>query len=883
MQLSPGARLGQYEILAPIGEGGMGQVYRARDTKLGRDVALKVLTPSLARDPEYMARFQREAQMLASLNHPNIAQIYGMEENAIVMELVEGEHLKGPVALDKAVQIARQIAEALEAAHDKGIVHRDLKPANVKITPEGVVKILDFGLAKAPEPATSASGENSPTLTIAVTQAGLILGTAAYMAPEQAAGKPVDKRADIWAFGVVFYELLTGKRLFHGETVAHTLAAILKDPISLDAMQAPAHIRDLERRCLERDAKMRLRDIGEARIALQAPLAQDKSSTTSPPKRHAVWPWVAAAVCAAAIPLAWSLKSVPEAPLAQLEVLPPPGVSMGAPTWGQLKISPDGTMLAFTARDRGGAYRLFLRNLGLGSTIPLAGTENGKAPFWSPDSAQIGFLADGRVKRFELAGNRVVDVCEAATSTTAIWHSDGNIYISNSEHILRRVPASGGTPAPVFPPSQQGPVLSSTPATIPGEPSLLICQILGAPIQVVLVSTAGTIRKVLLPSSTFSGTPASYAVNPAGGGFLLHYKNAGELAAIPFDPHSGNFRGGETTVAHGVPVGPSWSASDNGVLAYRKVEWGGDRKLTWVDRNGTLGASIGEPGDVSAPRISPDQKSVVFTRESGTGSLLYVYNLARETTTRVSVESPMNSSAEWMPDSESVIYSAGTEALAQHALYAATGEKLLQKTGGLKPTGISRDGKWLASAAILVGSPNLVLTSLETGKNIPLGEQMRLRTHHGSFSPDGRWLLYSAFVNGRWDVFVRPVPLRILNRAEEGTAESFGQVQISPSGGNQPMWRADGKEIFYIAADGKLTAVPVEVGATGVRTGTTVSLFPTSLGVDDNFAREYDATADGKRFLLPLVPKGTQAEIPITVIVNWPRLMTKDSAKPFHW
>jgi serine/threonine-protein kinase len=407
MSLSPGDKLGPYEILAPIGAGGMGEVYRARDTKLDRDVAIKVLPAALAQDPERLARFEREAKVLAALNHPNIAQIYGLEQRALVMELVEGETLKGPLPVETALNYAKQIADALEAAHEKGITHRDLKPANIMITPAGVVKVLDFGLAAVTQPSAANEGDptNSPTLTMRATQAGMIMGTAAYMSPEQASGKPVDKRADIWSFGVVLWEMLTGHRLFDGETISHVLADVLRAPIDFDKLpkETPRAIRDLLRRCLDRDVKTRLRDIGEARIAIQrvgqAPGQPDAQVGNL---RHWLWPGIAALLLLGlGTPTVLHLREKPPAAPApvQFQISPPEK----SPANAHLYLSPDGRQLLFVGVGSDGRERLWVRALDALESRPLPGTEGSGNPslnpFWSADSRFAAFSVGGNSRR----------------------------------------------------------------------------------------------------------------------------------------------------------------------------------------------------------------------------------------------------------------------------------------------------------------------------------------------------------------------------------------------------------------------------------------------------------------------------------------------------
>ena len=448
MALNAGDKLGSYEIVAPIGAGGMGEVYRAHDSKLNRDVAVKVLPASLAKDADFLARFQREAQVLASLNHPNIAAIYGLEGNAIVMELVEGETLKGPLPLAEAMAVARQIAEALEAAHEKGIIHRDLKPGNVMVTPAGVVKVLDFGLAKSVERSAVTTGPNSPTLTMRATEAGLILGTAGYMSPEQAAGKPVDRRADIWSFGVVVWELLTGKRLFHGETVSHTLADVIKGEI--DFSQVPeGPVRDLVRRCLDRNLKNRLRDIGEARIAIE-----NYGTARSPVAGVRRWPWMVAVVSTvlAVVAGGLALRKTGEAGLAaRFEVPPPVGGRFADPgNIGGSAISPDGRTLAFIATNAKGETLLHVRSLDSLEARALPGTENAVRPFWSPDSKSLGFVGGGKLKRVEVMGGSPVALCDVPAARGGTWNEDGVILFAVLRGAgLQRIAASGGTPVPV--------------------------------------------------------------------------------------------------------------------------------------------------------------------------------------------------------------------------------------------------------------------------------------------------------------------------------------------------------------------------------------------------------------------------------------------------
>ena len=461
MHLSPGTRLGPYEILSPLGAGGMGEVYRAKDTKLKREVALKVLPEAFARDPERMARFQREAEMLAALNHPNIAAIYGFEDGALIMELVEGETLSRPLPIDTALRYARQIAEALEYAHERGVIHRDLKPANVKVTSEGVVKLLDFGLAKAIENPAARGGDpaNSPTLTLGMTAVGVIMGTAAYMSPEQAGGKTADRRADIWSFGAVLYEMLSGKRAFGGESVSDTLASVLKVDPDWNALPAatPASIRKLVRRCLAKDRKQRLQAIGEARIAIEEVLAGAPTEEASAPAaggRRSILPWAAAAGVLAIVAaigwwIAWRSTRPVDQPLLSLSVDLGPDAIVG--THITAAISPDGTRLAFPAHGPDGKTQLATRLLDQPQATLLPGTEGADDPFFSPDGQWIGFFAEGKMKKVSVRGSAVVVLCDAPAGRGAAWGEDDNIIATldgNTGVGLSRVPAAEGRRRP---------------------------------------------------------------------------------------------------------------------------------------------------------------------------------------------------------------------------------------------------------------------------------------------------------------------------------------------------------------------------------------------------------------------------------------------------
>ena len=644
MPLSVGEKLGPYEILAPIGAGGMGEVYRAKDTKLEREVAIKVLPAALAQDRERLARFEREAKVLASLNHPNIAQIYGLEESssgrALVMELVPGQTLQSLLPQDQAQRIAVQIAEALEAAHEKGIIHRDLKPANIMITPTGVVKVLDFGLAAMPQRPTDGDPTNSPTLTMQATQAGMIMGTAGYMSPEQAAGQMVDKRADIWSFGVVLWEMLVGQRMFTGSTVAHILADVLRAPVDLDKLpkETPRAVRDLLKRCLERDVKTRLRDIGEARIVIQnlgkePDLAVGAVASKSSSGRL---PWMAATAAATIVAAlaAWAWWRQPA-----LEPALPMRFSLDAPPDTEFRslyfssaISPDGRLLVFSAQKKGDATTptLWLRDMNSFTSRELPGTENGNGPFWSPDSKSIGFQADGKLKRIDVAGGSVQALCDATDLgfEGGSWNQEGVVLFGQAAGGIQRVSASGGAPVPVTVLAREGATPAGAishryPHFLPDGRTFLYTQAGALDNSGIYVASLDSPNQAVRLLQTDAKAVYAPPRNEFPG-YLLWLRDQ-TLVAQRFNSKSRRLEGEPLVVADGIAAGfaanarrAAYSLSTTGLLAYRG---GGNAgfDLTWVNRDGKPEASTGSAsfqrgGD---PSISPDGRRVAMERQTG--------------------------------------------------------------------------------------------------------------------------------------------------------------------------------------------------------------------------------------------------------------------------
>jgi predicted Ser/Thr protein kinase len=597
--------IAHYRVTAKLGEGGMGEVYRATDTKLGRDVAIKILPDAFAHNPERMARFAREAQVLPSLNHPNIATIYGVEERAIVMELVEGERLAGPLPLKTALDYARQIAEALEYAHDRGVVHRDLKPANIKVTSEGRVKVLDFGLAKAltsDVPVTSS--ESSPTLTMRKSTSGVILGTAAYMSPEQAKGKTVDRRADIWAFGVVLMEMLTGRPMYTGETVSETLASVIKDQPDFGGTprETLIPIRRLLRRCLDKDPHRRLRDIGEARIAIEEALegrtAEGESAAAPSPRR--AFPWGVATVLAialAVLAIVHFREFRGEPAVVRFTIAPPEKTAFNI--MGPAVISRDGSRIAFSPTSADGMSRLWIRSLDAVNARPLAGTEGATFPFWSPDGASLGFFAGGKLKKVDLSGGRVAAICDAYTGVGGTWNQDGVILFAPAgQAALQRVSASGGMPSNV---TKLETSLTSHrwPWFLPDGRHFLYLSRTGS-ISSIRIGSLGSSEDKTLFKNQFN---AAYAQ-----GYLLFLSDS-ILMAQPFDANRLAITGDAVPAVEEVQANSGWqravfSVSENGLLIVGTGKSVG-AQLAWFDRRGTQLGFLGNPGEVNETEFLP--------------------------------------------------------------------------------------------------------------------------------------------------------------------------------------------------------------------------------------------------------------------------------------
>ena len=870
--LAPGFEFGSYRIIGPLDAGGMGEVYRALDTRLRREVAVKVLPKALSDDPERVARLEREARLLAALNHPHIATIHGLEVvggmHALVMELIEGPTLadrlsSGPLALNVALELARQIAEALEAAHEKGIIHRDLKPANIKFTAGGTVKVLDFGLAKAmaedPRDFSMATA-----VAAAATREGVIAGTPGYMSPEQARGQSVDKRSDVWAFGCVVYEMLTARPVFGRATMAETMAAILEREPDWERLppDVPASIRRMLRRCLDRDPRRRLHHIADARIEIED-AAHDPAESASPlvaasSRRRERMLGISTAVLALGIAAAlgaWLLRSPADVPELRVVEITTPRTS---DPWS-FALSPDGRRIAFVA-DHEGQPTLWVRALDAASAQALPGTEGARRPFWSPDTRSIGFFTTGELKRIEARGGSVQTLATAIGGTTAAWGPDGTILFSiTAARSLRRVNASGGAVEAATTPSAESPG-HRHPQLLPGGRQFLFFA--GGP-DAVRGVYLGSLESSEVVRLLASDTQGAY-VPP---GWLLFVRQ-GTLLAQRFDLARRMLSGEPITIADSVAIEPTtgagaFSTSDVGVMAYRAGRPSVTR-LSWFDRSGNALGTIGSPDQagLSNLRLSPDGRRVAAERTLQNETDLWLLDSTRQTRfTRGSGES-MTRLPVWSPDGGRIAFESIESGSVKLSVRPSTGggieEVLFESPEPKIPCDWSPDGRFLL---YYVPDP-------KTGTDLwvlPLGTRapfVFLKTEQnenwGQFSPDGRWVAYQSTDTGRYEIYVRPFPA------------AGGQFPISTAGGVYPRWSRDGKELYYIAPDAKMMAVPIRATATMFEAGVPTTLFQTRRVGDGlnviGTSHQYDVSRDG-RFLVNVEAESSVP--PITLLMNW--------------
>jgi len=872
-----GQQISHYKVTAKIGAGGMGEVYRATDSKLGREVALKVIPPAFANDAERMVRFQREAQVLASLNHPNIATIHGLEEGngirALVMELVEGPTLaeriaQGPLAQDEALPIAKQIAEALEFAHERGIIHRDLKPTNIKINHDGKVKVLDFGLAKALEDAPAAQvASHSPTLSVVASKAGIILGTAAYMSPEQAKGKSTDRRADIWAFGVVLYEMLTGKQLYTGETVSETLAHVItKDP-TLEALRGdtPPRIRRLLERCLTRDPRLRLQAIGEARIAIEQVIAQPEAERPSeeitgpeasgralPAWRRAL-PWAVAGLAIVAAGLtAWAPWRPAPVPAPSMRM----SAEIGAPAslvldrGAAVVFSPDGTRLAFLAQDDKLKRQIYVRDVEQFQATPLAGTEGARDPFFSPDGKWIAFFADGKLKKIATQGGAVVTLCDAPAPHGGSWGvDDAIVFAPDRRTVLFRVSASGGKPEPVTQlDGKVGELTHRWPQMLPGGEAVLFS---------VQMPTSLFDEGNIVVQSLQGGEPRTVVTGGSYGRYVpsghILFARKGNLFAVPFDLDKLEVTGPPAPFLEHLAsttslAGAQYSFSDTGLLAYVAGEIQASKLVVdWLDRAGKLQPLRSVPGDYVNPRLSPDGKQVSLNVFDGGSSDIWVYDWARDTMTRLTFDPGNDIAQTWTPDGQRIAF-ASTRGGAQNLYWSradGSGEvqRLTESKNSQFPYSWTPDGKTLAFHELdPVTGADLWVLPIEGDEKSgwkPGTPKVFLKTPFAEstsfFSPDGRWLAYQSNESGKLEVYVRPFP------------SGEGKWMVSSGGGNQVRWSRNTKELFYERPDDhKIMVANYRVVGGSFQADKPVLWSPVQLA-DVGGRPNYDVAPDGKR------------------------------------
>jgi Tol biopolymer transport system component len=896
--LMPGARVGPYGILSALGAGGMGEVYRARDARLGRDVALKIIPDAFSADPDRLARFQREAKTLASLNHPNIGGIHGLEEangvTAIVMELVEGEDLAqrlahGAIPLDEALPIARQIAEALVAAHEQGIVHRDLKPANVKVRDDGTVKVLDFGLAKALEPAgVLSSSSHLPTITTpAMTQAGIILGTAAYMSPEQAKGKPADKRSDVWAFGCVLYEMLTGKRAFEGEDVSDTLAAVLRGEPDGTALPAdvPVAVRTLLSGCLAKDRRHRVADLSAALFVLdhQAHMGSGAAAPVASVARIPSWRKALLAGTVVFVGLAagyagWRLKPTGPRPVTRLAVTLGDRDALTAGPSAPLALSPDGTRLVYTANDR-----LFLRALDQLDAAPIAGVEaqglaSARTPFFSPDGRWVGFWETKQLKKVSVSGGAPVTLCALTAPPYGVTWAAGNIIlVGHGPQGIWRVSGEGGEPEQII--KVDAGQRAHGPQLLPDGRTVLFT----------LAQAASWDEAQIVVQSLDSGTRQTLITGGTDGRYLptghLMYALRGTVLAVPFDAKSLSIKGEPVPLVEGVwrPIGALSSAaqlavSSQGTLAYvpPPSATAARQTLVWVDRRGGEEAIPAQPRSYRHPRLAPDGTRLALEiQDDSLNRDIWVWDLQRGTWTRVTADPAFDREPVWTPDGQRVIFSSlrtGTIALFwQSANGTGQAEQLsaLNRQNTAAPL-ISPDGGHLVlrEAGTETGS-DLMILDLGGGPDAPKPSsgqprplvQTPFEEINAEISPDGRWLAYQSNSSGAFEIYVRPFP-----------DVERGQWLVSPAGGTEPLWARDGQELFYRSPKGAVMRVGISPG-TSWKAGTPTQLFEApSYVFDPRGQRSYDVSPDGKRFVML---KSSDASAPrataprIVVVQNW--------------
>ena len=891
MPLTPGSRIGPYEIVAPLGAGATGEVYRATDPRLGRDVAVKVLSAEFAHDHERVGRFEREAQLLASLNHPHIATIHGLEESDgsrfLVMELVEGDTLaerlaNGPIPLADAISVARQVADALQAAHDKGIVHRDLKPANVAFTATYQVKVLDFGLAKSVDPAdvglprASAHTTRTPPTPVATTQAGMVMGTVAYMAPEQARGKLADKRCDVWAFGCVLYEMLAGKRAFEEASIADTLALVLNGEPDWAALPpaTPPSIRALLRGCLEKDRQVRISDFAAASFVLKDPLALGGGSTpVETPRAEPLWRRLALTIAAAAIAAGLAAYATrvamrPSPPRVTWTAIAPSGPASLSINGidRDVAISPDGSRIVYVGN---GGTQLFVRAFEAVEPVAIATGSQLRGVFISPDGQWVGFVEDNILKKAAISGGPALTVTplRAGSLRGATWLEDDTIVFATTANQsgLERVSAEGGESTVLTRPDRdRGEVDHMWPEALPGGRGILFTITAGSldAAQVAVLDLRTGEHRVLVRG----GTHAQYSAS----GHLV-YTAGGTLRAARFDLARLQMGDSPVTVLPRLVTTTAgagdYAVAADGTLVYvdtQQAEMAGTRSLVWVDRQGGE-QPIGAPARAYVyPRLSPDGTRIAVYLEEQDNDI-WIWDLARATLTRTTFEPGNDQQPVWTPDGRRLLFASVRAGGVQNLFWqpadgSGAAERLTEGPNPQLPTTVSPDGSMVVFYELNPGTGRDLMRLMLDGLRVEPLLQTRFEERNADISPDGRWVAYESDTSGRFEIYVRPFP-----------NVNDGQWQISAGGGNRPLWGPDGGELFYLATDGTLMRVDVHAsGATWNASSPEEQLTPryfTAGGI----ARTYDVSRDGRRFLMIRQAGRDQTGIPpqIVVVQSW--------------
>ncbi len=884
MSLTPGTKLGPYEILSPVGAGGMGEVYRARDTRLDRSVAIKILPSHLSEDPEAKQRFDREARTISSLNHPNICTLHdvGHQDGVdyLVMEYLEGQTLadrlaKGPLPIEQVLRYGIEICDGLEKAHRSGVVHRDLKPGNIMLTKTGA-KLMDFGLAKASVPAAASgltANLSSPPGSHPLTAQGTVVGTFQYMSPEQIEDREADARSDIFALGAVLYEMVTGKRAFEGKTAATVMAAVLeREPTPVYSMQpmTPPALERLIKTCLAKDpderwqtahdVKLQLKQIADGTSQASAP-----AMTIAPPrKRRNVLAWGVAAVLAAITGSALFLlyqANQKQLPVLRVEISPPDKMqfNLSGDHSGPATISPDGRYIVFSAYAAGGA-QLYLRSLDSVSPEALPGTEGATFPFWSPDSRSIAFFTDDKLKRIEVSGGTPVTICASTLGRGGSWNQDGTIVAALSYNTgISQVPASGGTPVPVT--TADGATYSSHrwPWFLPdGKHFLYIAVKHNAPTSpetaVFLASLDGKENRLLLHT-------LSNAIYASG---RLLYQRENSLVAQPFDASSGKFSGEPRTLSENVEFDAGlWrtnlSASTDGMLLYASGTTSGTEILTWYDRSGKRLGTVGEQGEFYDLDLSPDEKKIVTTDLNTALATIWVRDITSNLKTRLTFSGGAHLTPIWSPDGKEIAFTSNQQtAISVKTLGSSAPERTLLSSP--KPiyqaiSDWSHDGRYLMyEQGANMNTELWVLPLSGDGKPFPYTSG----SSRGTFSPDGHWVAYVGQEGGRPEVFVAPFPW------------TGAKWQISNGGGAGPRWRADGKELYYFDLNG-IAATEVNGSSSAFEVGNTKLLF--RLPLRGTIAREYAPSHDGQRFIAIMPSEGSSQQL--TLVQDWPAELKK--------